>query len=157
MTVTPDVLMLALNLETPTILFPAQTVLPTTLRLALNLLPVRAVTPFPRIGRRPSRKFGDETMKDVVLVGSTASGYPVLNKQFTFDPRTFSVELRSVVDADKLIVLAFYETHKDLEFPWYNDQDDAWYDVCFGSKPTCRMDGRRDLWRIDLEFIQTIP
>lgn len=156
-TVTPAAFGLALTLASPTVLFPIQTVLPGTLELALKLPPARAVTPFPLIGRTPSHKFSDETTKTAVLVGSTASGYPVLNKQFTFDPRTFSVELRSVIDADKLIVMDFYELNKDFVFPWYNDQDDTWYEVCFIVKPRCRMDGRKDLWRINLELMQTTP
>lgn len=124
---------------------------------ALVLLPYApdVIVSFPGIGRTPSHNFRDEPSNAAVIVGATDSGYPVLNKQFTFDPRTFTPELRSVIDADKVIVLDFYEIFKDKNFPWYNIQDDTTYEVCFTRPPRCRMDGRKDLWRIQLELLQT--
>lgn len=126
-----------------------------TLGLVLTLyLPLNVIS-FPGLSRKPSHTFSDEPSDRAVVVGSTASGYPVLNKQFTFDPRTFTPELRSLSEADKLTVMAFYEQHKDIPFPWYNEQDDTTYEVCFTEPPRCRMDGRKDLWRIQLNLLQT--
>ncbi len=110
---------------------------------------------FPTISRGPSHNFSDEPDQNAVRVGSTASGYPVLNKVFTFDGRTFTFELYSVANADKLTVMAFYEANKDLTFYYLNRQDSVTYEVCFISKPLCRMDGRIDLWRIQLNLKQT--
>ena len=110
---------------------------------------------FPIISRGPSRRFSDEPSDEAVLVASTASGYPVLNKLFTFDPRTFTPELRSVSNADKLTVMAFYEANKDVPFYYYNKQDLVTYEVIFLSKPRCIMDGRKDLWRILLNLRQS--
>lgn len=130
------------------------TVTPATLTIKAILHAPRMVSSFPIIGRKPSQTFSDEFSKEAVLVGDAASGYPVLNKQFTFDPRTFSFDLPGVSEADKLTVMAFYETHKDITFPWYNDQDKTWYEVAFVSKPRCRLDGRGDIWRISLGLRQ---
>jgi len=113
------------------------------------------VISFPGLSRAPSRNFSDEPSDDAVIVGAVDSGYPVLNKLFTFDGRTFTPELRSVSNADKLTVMDFYEVFKDKEFPWYNAQDTLTYMVCFMRPPRCRMDGRIDLWRIQLELKQT--
>lgn len=110
---------------------------------------------FPTLSRGPSRTFSDEPDPNAVLVESTASGYPVLNKLFTFDPRTFTPELRSTSEADKLTVMSFYEHNKDLPIYWLNTQDSIEYEVAFVSKPRCRMDGRKDLWRIQLNLRQT--
>lgn len=133
------------------------TVTPSTFELGLILFAPTAISSFPEISRTPSHAFSVELSREAVLIGSTASGYPVLNPQFTFDPQTFIFELRSVLQADKLIVMAFYKAHKDVVFPWYNDQDDATYEVCFIREPSCRMDGRKDLWRINLELRQVTP
>lgn len=103
---------------------------------------------YPTLSRRPSHIFSDEKSTKAVLVGSMSSGFPLLNKQFTFDPRTFTYELRSVFQADKLTVFSFYEGHKDVPFYWLNTQDSVTYEVAFVSRPRCRMDGRIDLWRI---------
>lgn len=156
-TVTPDAFEIALTLQTITLPGAIHMQYSTTFQVALTLPPVSAICSFPRIGRKPGHRFGDETTKEAVSVGSTASGYPVFNKLFTFDPRTFSLEYHLVTDADKLIVMNFYDTHKDLSFPWYNDQNHSWYETGFVAKPKCRIDGRRDLWRINLELIQTSP
>lgn len=128
-----------------------------TLELVLTLYSLLNVISFPGLSRRPSHTFSDEPSDKAVVIGSTASGYPVLNKQFTFDGHTFMLELRSLSEADKLTVMAFYEQHKDVPFPWYNEQDDTIYEVCFTEPPKCRMDGRKDLWRIRLNLFQTTP
>lgn len=133
------------------------TVEPGVLELAFCLQAPSIISSFPVISRTPSHNFSDEKSDNAVLVNSTESGYPVLNKLYTFDPRLFSYELRSVSQADKETVMSFYENHKDLSFPWYNYQDSTWYVVCFISKPSCRMDGRKDLWRLGIELCQTEP
>ena len=131
------------------------TVEPDVLGLGLGLRVPSMISSFPAVSRTPSHNFSDEKADNAVLVNSTESGYPVLNKQFTFDPRIFNVEYRSVSQADKETIMTFYENHKDLTFPWYNIQDSTWYEVCFISKPSCRMDGRKDLWRLGIELCQT--
>jgi len=113
---------------------------------------------FPHTLHKPARNnFRDEPDDNAVIIGSTASGYPVLNKLFTFDPRTFTYEKRLVANSHKLLIMAFYEAHKDVPFYWYNVQDKTQYEVAFVSKPVCRIDGRDDLWRISFAFIQTTP
>lgn len=112
---------------------------------------------FPAIVRGPSRTFSAEPSGKAVLVGNVASGYPVLNVLSTFEPDTFTVELRSVPNANKLTVMGFYRTHKGVPFYWWNNQDDTTHEVCFAQAPRCRMDGRKDLWRIQITFLQTAP
>jgi len=112
---------------------------------------------FPDISRKPNQNFSDEPSDDAVLVGSTASGYPALNKLFTFDPRTFSFEMPCVPNADKLWIMEFYEDNKEVPFYWLNKQDKVTYEIIFISKPECRLDGRGDLWRIKLMLRQSSP
>jgi len=112
---------------------------------------------FPSDVRSPNLVFSDEKSDDAVLIAEMASGYPLLNKQFTFDPRTFSFEMPCVSEADKLEIMAFYEANKDVPFYWTNKQDSTQYEVAFAGKPGCRIDGRRDLWRITLSLRQTSP
>lgn len=157
MTVYPDTLELVLTQQEITLPGATHIQYAVTFGLALTLSPPLIVVSFPGISRRPSHIFSDEPSDAAVLIGSTASGYPVLNKQFTFDPRTFTPELRSVSEVDKLIVMAFYEQQKDIPFPWYNNQDGITYEVAFVRKPWCHMDGRKDLWRIQLILRQTTP
>lgn len=133
------------------------TVTPDTFELALTQQAVKTVCSFPGISRKPSQVFSDEPSDKAVLIEDAASGYPVLIKLFTFDPRTLIFELPGVSEADKLTVMAFYETHKDIPFPWYNYQDKTWYEVVFVNKPRCRLDGRGDLWRITLNLRQSTP
>lgn len=133
------------------------TVTPSTIAIVARIYAPTCSSSFPIIRRKPSHTFSAEPSTEAVLIGDYASGYPLQNKQFTFDPTTFTPELRSVAEADKLIVMAFYKAHKDIPFPWYNDQDDTWYEVIFISRPRCRLDGRKDLWRINLNLLQSEP
>jgi len=111
---------------------------------------------FPYNLRAPSvENFSDEKSDEAVLIADTASGYPVLNKLFTFDPRTFSFELSCVPDADKKEIMTFYENNKDIPFLWTNKQDNTQYEVVFAGRPGCRLDGRKDLWRITIKLRQT--
>jgi len=174
MTVTPTTLLLALDQQTSGYGF---TVFPSTLQLASSLLSssiIRGmiITPstfqlessllsssvrifFPTwLSRKPSHRFSDEKSDEAVSMGNTASGYVVLNKVFTFDPRTFIVVFRLLTEADKLAIMAFYENYKDVLFFWYNHQDHVSYEVCFVNKPRCQIDGRVDLWRIGLVLRQ---
>lgn len=113
---------------------------------------------FPDILRKPEQEgFSDEPTGKAVLVGDMASGYPLLNKLFTFDPRIIGFELRAVTDANKLTLMQFYEDNKDKPFYWFNDQSKTTMEVCFVSKPRCRLDGRGDLWRIIIELGKTSP
>lgn len=108
---------------------------------------------FPILSRKPARTgFSDEQTGKAVLVADMASGYPILNKLFTFDPRTIKFDLRSLSNADKLTVIAFYEVNKDIIFLWTNVQDTTQYEACFIIQPKIRLDGRDDLWCITLEL-----
>jgi len=155
MTVFPEALELVITQYAPVLPGASHTQAMTTQELVLTQFAPTTISSFPGLSRGPSHNFSDEKSDDAVLIHSTASGYPVLNKLFTFDGRTFTPELRSVIEVDKLAVMAFYETNKAKEFPWYNEQDATWYTVCFISKPKCRLDGRKDLWRIQLNLLQT--
>lgn len=156
-TVQPSTLLLALAQPAVTLPGATHTESPATLALTLTLPPFKISCSFPIISRKPSQIFSDEKSSEAVLVGDMASGYPLLNKLFTFDPRTFIFELPGVLEADKLLIMNFYEVHKDTSFPWYNDQDHTWYEVCFVGKPGCKLDGRGDLWRISLMLRQVSP
>jgi len=155
MTVFPETLELVVEQHTPVLPGADHIEAMATQELILTQFAPTAISSFPGLSRGLSHNFSDEKSDDAVLVHSTASGYPVLNKLFTFDGRTFTPELRSVIEADKLTVMAFYEINKAKEFPWYNEQDATWYTVCFINKPKCRLDGRKDLWRIQLNLLQT--
>jgi len=157
MTVTPDTLELALTQHAVTLPGATHVQSVSAFALALTLPAPAIICSFPTISRKPSQVFSDEPLDDAVQIGMTASGYPVLNKIVTFDARTFIFEMPNVLDADKLIIMAFYENHKDKSFPWYNEQDKTWYEVIFLGKPGCRLDGRGDLWRITLMLRQSSP
>lgn len=112
---------------------------------------------FPVNIRAPNLNFSDEKSDKAVLIGDTASGYPHLNKLFTFDPRTFIFDLPAAPEADKLEVMEFYEDNKEVPFYWLNKQDKKQHEVVFIRKPGCRLDGRKDLWKITLSLRQSSP
>ncbi len=113
---------------------------------------------FPTLSTGPSDKVVSyEHDSEAVLIRSAANGSPVLNKLFTFDPRTFRYEERFVSNADKLTLMTFYNANKAVPFNWTNDQDAAVYEVIFLGPPGCRVDGEKDVWRIFLELKQNAP
>ncbi|MBA7621511.1 hypothetical protein ES703_28875 [subsurface metagenome] len=112
---------------------------------------------FPVISRAPDFTLRDEPSDKAVLIANMASGYPFVNKLFTFAPRMFSFGLPCVPEADKQKIMTFYDNNKDVPFYWPNRQDGVTYEVVFIGKPGCRIDGRRDLWRITLNLLQSSP
>ena len=153
MTVYPDALALELSVEVPTLPGAQHIESPETLTLEAGIFTETVVISFPTISRSPSHVFSDELPDDSVLIGNTASGYPLLNKRFTLGLRTITPDYRRVSEADKLVVMAFYEATKDTSFPYYNKQDDTTYEVVFMAKPTCVIDGLYNLWRIGLTLL----
>jgi len=156
-TVYPDTFELALTLETPTLPGATHTEYPATFELELSLKTPAVVCPFPRITRTPNLNFRAEPTDEGILIGSTASGYPVVNKTATFAPIDFEHEMPCVPDADKILIMDFYEANKDNSFPWYNAQDEMVYEIIFVSKPKCRLAGRGDLWNMFFHFRQAEP
>ena len=113
---------------------------------------------FPDIERKPeSEGFSREPSGGAVIIGDTASGYPVLNKIITFEPDVIKFELRLVADPDMLTVMQFYEDNKDVPFYWYDDQAKETLEVCFAAPPSCRLEDTPDMWRIAIEFKLTSP
>lgn len=113
---------------------------------------------FPVLSRSQSIEgFVEELSKEAVQIASMASGLPLLNKIFTFDPKTFKFTLDCVSQIDKETVITFYEDNKDVPFSWLNGQDSVTYEVIFMSKPACKLEDRKDLWRIGLILRQYSP
>ena len=113
---------------------------------------------FPVISRSPGAKAYTEVLdKNAVRVASTASGLPVVNKLFTFQPITFKHTLFLVAQADKDTVMAHYEANKDVPFDWGNIQDGDTYEVVYAMPPKLTIDKIKLRWRIQLTFIQYSP
>lgn len=116
---------------------------------------------FPTITRRPGwRGWKEEYSKEAVQVASFASGTPLLNPLFTFDPLTFTPPYYLVSQADKETLMAFYKAHKDIPFEWINTQKpDApiTYEVIFVQPPKCQLDRVQDRWKISFIFRQYSP
>jgi len=113
---------------------------------------------FPTLSSSPNVEgFVEELSDEAVQIASMASGHPLVNKLFTFDPKTWKFTLDCVSQIDKSAVIAFYEANKDVPFNWLNGQDSVTYEVIFMSKPACQLEDCRDLWRINLTLRQNSP
>lgn len=156
-TVTPDTLELALTQQPVTLPGATHVQYASAFALALTLPAPKTVCSFPIISRKPSQVFSDELSDKAVLVKEVASGYPQLNKLFTFDARTFIFDMPAVPEADKVTIMAFYEAHKDEAFPWYNKQVHEWFEVVFIRRPGCKLQGRGDLWNLRIMLRQNSP
>ena len=110
---------------------------------------------FPVLSRFPGAQgYIEETSKDTVEVASKASGLPIVNKLFTFDPKTWKYNLFLVSQADKNTVAAFYEANKDVPFDWYNYQEATTYEVIFEQPPQYSLDKIKIRWQISLTLTQ---
>ena len=114
---------------------------------------------FPTLSRTLGAKnFAEELSKNTVQVASKASGLPVLNKLFTFDPKTWKFTLYLVSQTDKETVLTFYEANKDVPFDWSNTQEGpTTYEVIFDRPPKCKLDKLKTRWTITFMFTQYSP
>ena len=113
---------------------------------------------FPALSRSPGATgFTEELSSETVQIASKASGLPVLNKIFTFDPRMFKYTLHLVSQADKESVITFYKANCDIPFDWTNTQDDNTYEVIFDHPPKCQLDKIKERWKISLTFTQYSP
>jgi len=116
---------------------------------------------FPVLTRKGSKAgYLEVHSKDAVHVASKASGLPVVNKLFTFDPMTWKYSLKLVTNADKATLMTFYNANEDVPFDWFNPQDGNTYEVIFNMPPQCIMDGSDGTniyWKIVLNLTQYSP
>jgi len=113
---------------------------------------------FPTLSRTPGvQGYIEDTSKDAVNIASKASGLPVVNKLFTFDPKTWKYSLFLVSQADKETIAAFYEANKDVPFSWYNYQESETYEVIFDGPPAYSLDKIKMRWHINLMLVQYSP
>ena len=114
---------------------------------------------FPTISNAPSVSGYTVTKSnDSVIMASTASGYPVPIKIFTFDPNTWRFTLDGVTQTDKDSIDTFYEANKDVPFYWLCHQDGTTYEVIFTKMPNAQLVGKNAgqwLWQISIELRQT--
>ena len=114
---------------------------------------------FPTLSRSPNVE-GYTVSRDAnaVDIGSTESGYPVLNKLSTFAPQSWRHTLDGVSQTDKDSIDTFYEANKDVPFYWPCAQDSTTYEVAFIKPPVPILQGRSEgrwIWRITMELMQT--
>ena len=113
--------------------------------------------PFPTLSASPRFEgFVDEYSDETVVVDTYASGYPLINPQFTFNPKFFSYDLNFVSQADKDSFMTFYESNKSNNVFWLNEQDDNTYLVIFTDRPNCELDGANDEWKIEADLKQVV-
>jgi len=112
---------------------------------------------FPSLSRSPDiQGFFRRRPPEAVGAPFFASGYPCMNKLFTFNPVTWGGTLSSVGQTDMEALDAFYVDNCDVPFYWYNKQDDTIYEVVFAKPPDIQIQGNDDkeLWQIGLELRQ---
>ena len=154
--ITPATLALLLTLTEETILHDL-VITPSILALNLILRSSIASSYFPTLSTSPHMSgWVDEFGDDAVTRDVMKSGYPNLNLHFDFDAKNFLHTLQNVSQADKLIVMEYYNKNKANQFFWSNEQDNRIYVVMFMSKPGCRLDGSKNEWRLDFAFKQTV-
>ena len=89
-----------------------------------------------------------------VTRGNYASGYPVIDDDFTFTPEIWAHHLRMVPTAEKDLIKAHWRQFKGTEFLWYHAIDAVWYTVIYEGEPSISLDTKVGYWRIDLAFRQ---
>ena len=113
---------------------------------------------FPTISREPEAKgFSELIDPEAMSIAKATSGLPVLNKLFTFAPKTFRHTRYFVAQADKETVMTFYGANKDVPFDWLNTQDSNTYEVIFLGPPKVSLDKINKRWMMVFIFKQYSP
>jgi len=155
--VTPSTLALQLSLPVPVYGGVLSLVEIDLLTLEITLRQPVAGPMFPTLSTSPSlQQYTDEFDESTILKDSYASGYPLLNPQYDFDPKHFRHTLRNISQADKILLMNFYEGNKESEVFWLNEQDGSIYVVMFMSKPFCELDASKNEHRIELDLKQAV-
>jgi len=106
------------------------------------------------LSRGPGINWTEIDSKSAVKIANAASGLPVINELFTFDPRTWMGVFNLVSQADKETINTFYQDNKGVPFNWLNPQDTLTYQVIFMSPPKNVLDKISTRWRISFTFKQ---
>lgn len=73
---------------------------------------------------------------NAVSTASSASGCPIRNRLFTFDPLNWAYSLKLVSAADKATLETFYKANKGVPFDWDHPITAVTYEVIFAAPPT---------------------
>ena len=110
--------------------------------------------PFSSLSCKPSvRDYGDDYTDKAVKIADYSSGYPIVNKLFTFVPKEFTITIPAASDADKTAVDAFYLANMEDVIYMLNPKDKVTYQVIFTAPPHCTP-VTSTKQRIELEFRQ---
>ena len=113
---------------------------------------------FPALSRSPGHTgFVEDLNARAVGVASKASGLPMVNKLFTFNPESWRYILNLVSQADKEAIITHYKANCDIPFDWLNEQNDVTYEVIYAKPPVCRLDKSQITWKISLTLTQYSP
>ena len=110
---------------------------------------------FPTPTQSPSVEgYTEPVPASAVARAEYASGYPLIDDQFTFTPDIWAHSIRGVSTADKDDIKDHWKQYKGTEFLWYCPYDATYYTVIYEKDPEFALDGRTDLWRISMGFRQ---
>jgi len=110
---------------------------------------------FPTPTRSPALAGYTEPLPaEAVTRANYASGYALIDDDFTFTPDLWAHHLRMVVTADKDLIKAHWKQYKGTEFLWYCALDAVFYTVIYEADPTFALDTKLGYWKIHLAFRQ---
>ena len=98
--------------------------------------------------------FADEYSSETVETANKASGTPLRNKLFTFDPRNFKYSYHNATTTDKDAINTFYQANIDVPFTWSNQQTGTSFTVVFAAPPQAKNAGEKDVWNITMQLRQ---
>ena len=108
---------------------------------------------FPTPTRSPALvSYTEPLPAEAVTRANYASGYPLIDDNFTFTPDLWAHHLRMVVAADKILIKAHWKQYKGTQFLWYCTMDALYYTVIYESEPTFELDTKLGFWKIGLAF-----
>ena len=110
---------------------------------------------FPALSRSPSVDgFAVPWAQEGTFRANYASGYPLVDDEFTFTPRIFTHNLIGVSTTDMNTLETFFEANRRSEIVWKNPNNDTVYYVIWEQDPQPSLDRRTDLWQVSQAFRQ---
>lgn len=113
---------------------------------------------FPSLSRSPDiEEFVEEYDTESVKAADYASGYPLVDVQFTLLLPGFKRKFRHVSEYDKDLVKDHYEDNRGNTFYWIDVRSNKQYEVIYDPNkppPSFKLDGRNDEFMFEFYFKQ---
>lgn len=108
---------------------------------------------YPEISRGVNiTPFTFQPAEEAIRRSSYSDGTPLVSKRFTFIPQDISFTMSRLTNADRTVMMEFFDEHGGEDMAVKNPSDELYHHVVMSGVPTCSQEDDKDYWSMEFSF-----